>query len=560
MKISNYKKFLEEVNLSLDILKKPAKQDSAGPLRGDILIKKIKDGEEIKTKDDEEVEIGKQDDEGKNLIKNITTGGKYDADKAADYLKRGTRYKYKFVDDEDKSYRLSDFVKVKDFGGESSGSSLGTKATRFVESIQTIVFGYKQYMDAQSIKYFTHVDIENAIDWWVDENSDAEKFVKIPTSITKSTLNSYEAYIPTFIKTANFFINHKDEIKSGDISLNTVDGKKHRKTYVFYQISHIGDFMNILNETYKRCVKQTIKEENANDKETIPRSNTVNISKWTPSDVWAVNISKEESIKSLLKEADSMLTLNLLIDELFDKRDLVGLSLKKIGDSVGKRFPIIINKESKRPIYKFLDATLSPNPFTKNTKVTLRRYFLETDSATERLLPSGFEDVSIRSTSSSVANINLEVVGASSRHGKVSLETINHILRNEDLAVIEDAKSIESSHPGTDGYDDLISEVGLLDSYLKKKHSREDILDIERSADDKNLIEIKGRKPTATDIRKNKASLISKYQALSLVKVFIESGDKKAVNRAINSIMYHALSIQNRYFMCPKYARVIEYI
>lgn len=560
MKISNYKKFLEEVNLSLDILKKPSKQDSAGPLRGDVLVKKIKDGEEIKTKDDEEVEIGKQDDEGKNLIKNITTSGKYDADKAADYLKKGTRYKYKFVDDEDKSYRLSDFVKVKDFGGESSGSSLGTKGTRFVESIQTIVFGYKQYMDSQSIKYFDKTSIENAIKWWV-ENSEAEKFVKIPTSITESTLNSYESYIPTFIKTANFFINHKEEMNPGDISLNTVDGKKHKKTYVFYQISYLGDFMNVLNDAYKRCVKQTIKEEHANDKETIPRSNTVNISKWTPSDVWAVNISKEEKIKSLLKEADSMITLNLLIDELFDKRDLVGISLKKIGDSVGKRFPIIINKESKRPIYKFLDATLSPNPFTKNTKVTLRRYFLEdSEYATERLLPVGFEDVSIRSTSSSVANINLEVVGASSRHGKVSLETINHILRNEDLATIEDAKSIESSHTGTAGYDDLISEVGLLDSYLKRKHSSEDTLDIERSADDKNLIEVRGRKPTATDIRKNKASLISKYQALSLVKVFIESNDKKAVNRAINSIMYHALSIQNRYFMCPKYARVIEYI
>jgi len=59
----------------------------------------------------------------------------------------------------------------------------------------------------------------------------------------------------------------------------------------------------------------------------------------------------------------------------------------------------------------------------------------------------------------------------------------------------------------------------------------------------------------------NIRNLISKYQSLLFAEVLLKSkiSGSSDCDDVINSIMYYALSISNKYFECPKYARIVEY-
>lgn len=512
MNIQDFKSFLEK-NLSLADLEKTSK---GGGLRGDILINKIKNEEPMKLTSGDDVVV--QTD----IDKLTDDKQKYSPKKAKKFLLKPNtnRYDQRFVDEDGKTYKLSDFVKIGEFSDNERGTSLGTKDTRIVESIQTLVFAYKQSMIKDgNYKYLSSniFEEEDILDKLM-EFKDITAFI---SDVEINDIERFSGWYDTFIKTANAFIHQ------GKISVLS-----NRIYYNFYQISHKVDFIQALTNAYNRCCRKTMGLG-------LKQGRTINMAKWSPSDIWAINRSKESEIVKKLNNPTLISDINDLndyIDDLFDTKNLVGLSLKKLPEN-HNAFPIIINKEYPRPKYTIDNFVFSRNPFTKNIKIVLNRNLKQY---------SGKDSLTIRNFTSGLSNIGIEVDGISSRQGKLtSLDTINRYLESKKYPLIPEAKTLDSRFTK----EHLINKVFSLDQKLKSK-DRTDRKGKEKDKEFGNTV--------------SKEALICKYQCLLLVQFLIECllkggyGKTKA-NSIINSMMYYALSIENDYFKCPKYARVIDY-
>jgi len=146
--------------------------------------------------------------------------------------------------------------------------------------------------------------------------------------------------------------------------------------------------------------------------------------------------------------------------------------------------------------------------------------------------------MSVRSNTSGISNINIEILGSSSRHGKCSLSQINSILKSNGLNQVPLASEIKSNFDK----DTLTREIIKISNKLKGL----------------DMIELKNGRGQSEIFYPN---LISKYQSLIFAEILINDkimGGYKC-DSCVNSIMYYALSIENQYFKCPRYARVVEY-
>lgn len=513
MSIRDFKSFLEK-NLNLDELKKPSKN---GGLRGDILVKKIDNEEPMTLSTGDEVVVNTEVDE-------ITDGDhKYSPDKAKDFLKKPSGHKNapylkRFTDEEGNEYKLTDFVKVEEFSDREQGSSLGTKGTRIVESIQTLILAYKQEMLRSGNYKYLNVNIfdEDDIFERIIQLKDKSAFIS-SVEFDDEILNKFSGWFPTFVKTANAFVHKENK----GILLPQI-------YYNFYQISHSGSFMKSLNDAYNRCCRSTMG---------ISKGRVINMAKWTPCDIWAINESKELEIIQKLNNRNlitNIVDLNSLIDDLFDSRDLVGLSLKKLpNDEKHRPFPIIINKQEKRPNYTIENFVFSKSPFTKSIKIVLNRNLKKYN---------GKDSITIRNFTSGISNIGIEIDGVSSRQGKLtSFDTINKYLGEKGIPKLTSAKKLDEKLSKSQ----LIRKITSLDKRLKKT----------------NVSNKRGRLGDVDSI--SKEALVCKYQALLFAQLLLEClqtpRGRSKVNSVINSMMYYALSIQNDFFECPKYARVIDY-
>jgi|14_taG_2_1085336.scaffolds.fasta_scaffold10885_5 hypothetical protein len=93
------------------------------------------------------------------------------------------------------------------------------------------------------------------------------------------------------------------------------------KTYTFHRGS---DLVDKIQKTFSECDKAYPEGKNFSD-----------VNKWTPADIWIVSndfISKE---LSKLTACRSLEQLNQMIEEYFDSKDLMGISLKKIENGDG---------------------------------------------------------------------------------------------------------------------------------------------------------------------------------------------------------------------------------
>ena len=380
--------------------------------------------------------------------------------------------------------------------------------------IQTLIFAWKQNYSKDKYMSLTDLDNEEILNR-VCETRNAF----IPVDVTPQMISDRQDWHETFVKTANAFIHNKYNTERNSSIL------KLKKHYNFYQIGYDDSFPVALGETYRRCCKKTTKLIDQN------KSNgfVINIAKWTPSDVWAVNCDMLDTILKKLKDMDTIEDLNVYMDTMFDKRDIIGISLKKI-NAEKSGFPIIVNRETPDPRFTIKNAVLSPDPFVKGAVLLLNRH-------TDVL---GKESITLMSNSGeTIGNINLEIGGSTSRHGKCSLKTINDLLGDKGLEKVELASELRKiSIPK------LTKMVKNLDSEIKGEGGSE----------------ITKGKNSVYDITLPR--LISKYQSLKTIKILLDNkisgGDES--DSVINSLMHYALAISNRYFVCPKYARVIEYL
>ena len=129
MNLFNWEKFIES-QLTISDLKKPSnpKVTNFGPLRGDVLLGKIKSGDEIEVKDGEKVTV-----ELDSSVDIQDTDGNFDPEKTDNLKTSKNRLKPAFIDKEnpESRYKLSDFVKTAEFSG-GGGSSLGTSAAKLM--------------------------------------------------------------------------------------------------------------------------------------------------------------------------------------------------------------------------------------------------------------------------------------------------------------------------------------------------------------------------------------------------------------------------------------------
>jgi hypothetical protein len=144
------------------------------------------------------------------------------------------------------------------------------------------------------------------------------------------------------------------------------------------------------------------------------------------------------------------------------------------------------------------------------------------------------------SDTTTFTNIDGEIDGSASRHGKLSLEHLVRLITiNKGISQIQPVNRLKNL------------TVDQLDKILLDLH---------------NYIKINGRvmieinkSNKGSKIENNEKKLISKIQSLQVIKTLLDIylKDKKSANLIMTQIMQFALSIKTDYFSTPRYLRVI---
>jgi len=531
------KRFLE-TNLNFDQLLKT----SEGEPRGQKLIDRLKSNQDFTVKP-----LGKPSKDVKfanaeEVVDNIADDNdKWEPESANKFLRVGTNYKRVFKGDDDTDYKLNDIYKDQYFGS-SGGSSLGFEKTRYLESIQCIIFSLKQKVSPNSkINESNLKQLFNA-DFTIRE--DIMNSVRIPIEVNGDELNEFlnkneKGWTTTLINTANAMWKEgiiEVENKSGVTSCLKTD-----KKYIFHQIGANSPLINSLSMAYKSS----------------PESVGIPIPKWTPSDVWAVLADSESTVVGRINSYTSkdanlrrIEQLNDIIDELFLENMLIGISLKKSGGQ--QNMKLVINKLTPPPTFTFEKIYTSSNPFGSKGIILIAN--LES-----KLLGKSTDKIFFRSFSGTqtISDISGEVDGLDNRNGKVGLTKVNEILG--DCGVLEKnhipTKELIQSDPEKYTNDFLKSEIIRMNGKVVDKVRA---LKLKNSGEDKTF------EPTMPN-------LISKYQALKLWELMMSfsktkfiSDDqnnpstKRLVDEITQRLFYYAMAIENSQYRSPMYVRIIS--
>jgi hypothetical protein len=193
---------------------------------------------------------------------------------------------------------------------------------------------------------------------------------------------------------------------------------------------------------------------------------------------------------------------------------------------------LLVNKVTARPTYQFSTIRTSFEPLNSlGVNILLKQYSeLKSENRDIQLVirtfagPDTFGDVSG------------EIIGLTSRHGKVGLSEINQIFKkismenNIEIPLVPSHKKLLE-----------VPENQLLESVRTLNNMVGQIGDKSR--------EMKSEK-TSTQVR-----LISKYQSLLVAKNLFDY--REFSDEICQRMMYYALAIENSKFVCPKYVRVL---
>jgi hypothetical protein len=490
-----------EANIDLKELEKTSK---SGGLRGDVLVNKLKDHENISFKPSGRPSKIKPVTNADEIVPEITDdSGRYDPEAAKDYFKSGNRYS-KVIQTDDEMYQLNDIEKTTDFGS-SGGSSLGTQETRNVECIQCLFLALRQTKGDASI---TESNIDELFNEEGNVKPELLRMVRVPIEINKPIIEAYaRSWIKSFVNTTNAIYEVKPIFTQDKVTDNVLS---RRKSYIFYQIGYNEGLTKSITDKYR----------------SFPETTGIPISKWTPSDVWAVHQTQHSVVVSRINECRTILELNALIDTLFDNKTLRGISLKKLKTiERTSDVKLVLNKVTPVPNYTFDRVLTSTNPLgSLGIKIIANRISsIETENGSEIM------DVRSFSGPDNASDISGEVIGESARHGKVGLQRINLIIRNINPELVIPTRN-----------------------ELETKTDRSLKTDINRM--NREVSELGQAVGTRGEIS-SRARLISKYQSLKLAKLLYHHHD--VADQIIQGIFYYAMAIKNDKFVCPKYVRII---
>ena len=525
-KIPNYKSFLEEVELNLAELGKVRDNEK----RGDVLVRKLKDDPSFTTNNNKNIEVDKMKDEEGNwvepsdVIDDITTDGEYDPDKAKKYFTKGTRYEPVFKDEDGGEFRLNQFKKTKEFGSAGAG-----RLVKQFESVQCIFLAIKQVFPER------YLGSSNLIRFFNEFVNYPSNLVHLPDVVMKEDemrgFKIDENLMNDFLQDPNwletfFKIPNRLWTKTG----NYIDTNR---VYSIYHVGYSGSdspYTAIYNK-YKELSK-------------IEDFTDINITKYCPADVYMISIIDKDKIITDINSTETINELNAVLNKYFDTKMLVPISLKKISGN----FKIITNSELGKEL---------PDFFIKSFMVgSDMRGISSKISTTSIWKHRNDKDVDIKdrninfdsSDTSKGQNIDGEVEGSSSRHGKVSFKAIKRILDSKIEAGAKIQKLQTYQELSLLNIDQLKSLVRSLISTINtlRKQTESDLIKVQPIT-------------RGSDISSNEKKLISRIQSLQVVLAIIQLHEinHRDSHDAVTKILRYALSIQTDKFDTPRYLRVV---
>lgn len=516
--LSNYRLFTEELQLNLAELSKSRN----GKKRGDILVGKIKTEDPlIIDKTNKSVKIEKIDDgEGKVLDAGsiddiLDTGGEYDPEKAKNFLTNNGRYKKVFIGDDNEKYQLNQFKKTSDFGSKGAGSK-----TRQFEAIQCIYLGIRQglFNKNEESMLLSSRNVRKSFNNYRKISQEVGSLVHFDEniSITEDIVSEFLSdpdWVNTFCKIPNRLWLDKNRIDKNLL-------------YAIYHISCKSP------ESPYQAIKSKYLELAREGK-----FGNIDINKFCPADVYLVSIAMDEDTNDrdlIVKEINSVTNINDLIstmNKFFDNKKLIPLSLKKVNKD-GK-FKIITNNQNNSPSIEFIfDGVNISNDVMMGigSKIVVKSVWKKTEN---KILKMNFDS----SDTSKKIDIDGEVDGSASRHGKVNFNYIKSVF-SKKISKLEpkDVLYKKTEHD----IDIELSEIySKIKSLIKKSN--------------KSSSNMRGRKLDTINKK------ISKLQSLQVVYYILKlnSINPLEANRAVTDIFKYALSIQSNKFITPRYLRVI---
>ena len=264
---------------------------------------------------------------------------------------------------------LSKFAKTTEFGS-SSGQGGGSKNTAIQESTQC-VFNAMVY----SLKQ-TYIDVEDI----TEENiSSSYQYVQTTTSLEDiQEFSQNSTWQQSFLTSSNLLYQYSQELNY-----------EHHRDSPFIE--------SIYNSASKTVDYQ--------------------LDKWNPADIWLV---KDHVLNT--RFSSSLDELNLQLEDMFSKKELIGVSLKKLGKE--PKIEVKNMKNSPKKQYKYLGYKTS----AKSKDVSL-------------LYDGG--KICFR-TFNYGTNWAGEILGKTANHGKIGFGAINSILKKYNLE-LKPAKEIKQS-------------------------------------------------------------------------------------------------------------------
>jgi hypothetical protein len=555
MNIYTFKKFLE-ANIDLPELRDPKR---GMPPRGNILVKKLKDGEELQV-GTKKVVVDKmaqfidtptglsaswvEPEEGVSQI--IQPSGAYDPNKADKYFKYKNKYRPVFKDKDDFEFKLDQIFKSKDFGSRGPGGD-----TINFESIQSIFIGIK--VD-DPLTVLRPADINRSYRKFLDDGGLDDVKLSPNIQIDYNTLEKYlsdKHWVSTFCDIPNrLWIKGKNVKKYIDPSVK----------YITYHTGYKGSdspYVNLLKK-----YKELSKSGNGG----IKKGTFTNIdySKWCPADIYLVDkklitgSGKEEdpNINMEISKVTNMYDLVNVVERFFIPKQFIPISLKKVKQ--GDKFNIITNagRGVNLPEFEIVKFRINADSMGIGSKISTQsewKYMDRIFDEKDRVINFDSSD-----TSKSV-NIDGEVEGSTSKHGKISLNYINRSITSTFKKKIQSMGVLN------------IKTYAEIKSDLSKERDPNQVLqDKIRNISDE-IIELSNSNPTlngllsivkvtrGTDTNGNINAGISRYQSLQTIYLIMKaySIDVKLGNLIITKIMRYALSIETEFFNTPMYLRVI---
>jgi hypothetical protein len=560
-KIYGFDKFLEK-GLTLTDLNAPA----VGGKRGDTLVKKLKNKEKIRLTNGEEVDIEQMKDtdidgpwqEAEIAADNmLDDSGKFDIVKATDYLKntkkskaaRANSYVKVFKDDDtEQEYTLADFQKDSDFGSTGAGVRIKEhesiqmlflakriqQGVNYDAPIMTKVMSKdRKTKESKEVKRYVYPNIKEVLKSFVNNNESkiGNTTLKLAPGfkLTETMFDYYcddQSWLSTFSNVPNLLCSQKDRQNRPVLSPEI--------KYTIFHVSYKGT-----DSTPNLILKQF---------KALSKGQNVEFSKYCPADIYIVDTNSITTLNTGIKSCKDILELNVYLNDCFNDRQIIPVSLKRVGPSPNSG-NLIVNAEDDMELPSFeVSSFRISKDMNKGigSKIMTNSEWINNGKKIQRQRNLTMDSPNTGKNS----NIDGEIDGVWARHGKVSLLWIKKFIEGSDLyyRVDEVGKIMEwqeLSKMNLDELQELLKEIEL------------DLADLKSEINIRIDYDLAGR-----EIKGNvEKKLISKIQslqiirALSVIDKYDESG--KEVNQIVSNMLLYALSIQNPGFSSPKYIRVI---